>query len=392
MHEEVGDSVQIDQDDKAIFLRGSVKTQIEGERAMAIAASLGKPVNLLMVDTPPAQPQILLKVRFADATGASMSLGANLFSTGATRTIGSVSTQQFSPPTPNFVNPTATQFNLSNALNLFLFRPDLNLGATIEALEAKNLVQVLAEPNVLAIDGKQASFLAGGEFPYPVVQSSANGLNNVTIRFREFGIRLNFTPTITPRGTIRLEVAPEVSALDYANGLTYQGFNIPGLSVRRVKTEIEIGNNQSFAIAGLLDNRLTDQLSKVPGLGDIPLFGKLFQSRAVSKNNSELLVVVTPELVQPIPAGADLPGISMPKPFLKIHRWRLRAEILPIRSSWQPPVRFPSSLPGARNRNCRKRLLSQTRRIRSGYPNERRYGSENAAGQSDGDNSRYSGQ
>jgi pilus assembly protein CpaC len=166
------------------------------------------------------------------------------------------------------------------------------------------------------MDGKEASFLAGGEFPYPVVQSSVGGVSNVTIQFREFGIRLNFTPTITPRGTIRLEVAPEVSTLDYVNGLTYQGFNIPGLSVRRVKTEIEVENNQSFAIAGLLDNRVTDLLSKVPGLGDIPLFGKLFQSRATTKNNSELLVVVTPELVQPIPAGDPVPSLPFPKPFL----------------------------------------------------------------------------
>jgi pilus assembly protein CpaC len=150
-----------------------------------------------------------------------------------------------------------------------------------------------------------------------VVQSSINGTNNVTILFREFGIRLNFTPTITARGTIRLEVAPEVSSLDYANGLTYQGFNIPGLDVRRVKTEIELENNQSFAIAGLLDNRVTQNLSKVPGLGDIPLFGKLFQSETINRSNSELLVVVTPELVQPIAAGMPQPGPVMPKSFLK---------------------------------------------------------------------------
>ena len=197
----------------------------------------------------------------------------NLFSTGAART-PAASTQQFSPPTPNTFNQNQSLFNLSNALNVFLFRPDLNLGTTIEALEAKNLIQILAEPNVLAIDGKEASFLAGGEFPYPVVQSSANGVNNVTILFREFGIRLTFTPTITPSGKIRLDVTPEVSSLDYANGLVYQGFNIPGLSVRRVKTSVEIENNQSFAIAGLIDNRVTENLSKVPGLGDIPAFRK----------------------------------------------------------------------------------------------------------------------
>ena len=318
LHDEVGASIEAELDDKSVLVRGQVANQAAGERAMAIAAMLGKPVNLMTVATPAAEPQVLLKVRFADVDrSASMQLGANLFSTGAGNTSGSISTQQFSPPTPNTINKTTQSFSLSNALNLFFFRPDLNLGATIEALEAKNQVQVLAEPNVLALNGKQASFLAGGEFPYPVVQSSANGLSNVTILFREFGIRLNFTPTITPRGTIRLEVEPEVSSLDYANGLTYQGFNIPGLSVRRVKTEIEVQNNQSFAIAGLLDNRVTENLSKVPGLANVPLFGKLFQSRSVNKNNSELLVVVTPELVQPMAAGTAAPSVEMSKPFMK---------------------------------------------------------------------------
>jgi pilus assembly protein CpaC len=315
---EVGDSVEAELYDKTVLLRGNVQTQADGDRAMAIAAMFGTPANLLMVATPPALPQILLKVRFADVDRtASLSLGANIFSTGAANTPGSITTQQFSPPTPNTITSLAKSFNLSTALNVFLYRPDLNLGATIEALEAKNLVQILAEPNVLATVGKQASFLAGGEFPFPVVQSSANGVNNVTIQFREFGIRLNFTPTITPRGTIRLEVAPEVSSLDYANGLTYQGFNIPGLDVRRVKTEIELENNQSFAIAGLLDNRVTENLSKVPGLGNIPLLGKLFQSQSISRSNSELLVVVTPELIMPIPAGSGQPALAMPKTFLK---------------------------------------------------------------------------
>jgi pilus assembly protein CpaC len=319
LRKDVGDAVEGELNDKTVLLRGSVRNQAEGDKAMAIAAAFGLPVNLMTVATPPAAAQILLKVRFADVDRtASLSLGANLFSTGAGKTIGGVTTQQFSPPSTGSVGGnSSSSFNLSNALNLFLYRPELNLGATIEALAAKGLVQILAEPNVLATDGKQASFLAGGEFPYPVVQSSINGTNNVTILFREFGIRLNFTPTITPRGTIKLEVAPEVSSLDYANGLTYQGFNIPGLDVRRVKTEIELENNQSFAIAGLLDNRVTQNLSKVPGLGDIPLFGKLFQSESISRSNSELLVVVTPELVQPIPAGAPQPGPVMPKPFLK---------------------------------------------------------------------------
>src|SRR5262249_2398790 len=152
---------------------------------------------------------------------------------------------------------------------------DINLGATIQALQSKNLLQILAEPNVLAINGHNASFLAGGEFPYPTLQGGGGGLGAVTISFREFGVRINFTPTITPRGTIKLDVTPEVSSLDYANGLVFQGFTIPGLSTRRVQTQIELEDGQSFAIGGLLDNRDTETFAKIPGLGDIPFIGKL---------------------------------------------------------------------------------------------------------------------
>jgi pilus assembly protein CpaC len=139
----------------------------------------------------------------------------------------------------------------------------------------------------------------------------------VTIQFREFGIRLGFRPLLTPRGTIRLQVNPEVSALDYSNGLTFQGFTIPGLTTRRMQTEIELESGQSFAIGGLLDKSLTDTIDKIPLLGDIPWLGKIFQSRITSKANTELIVLVTPEIVRPIPAGAPRPELKMPKEFLE---------------------------------------------------------------------------
>jgi pilus assembly protein CpaC len=206
---------------------------------------------------------------------------------------------------------------LSNALNLFFFRPDLNLGATIQALEARGVVEILAEPNVLAENGKEASFLAGGEFPYPVVQGgNTGGTTAITIQFREFGVRLNFIPTITPRGTIRLQVAPEVSALDYANGITLQGFTVPGVSVRNVNTEVELAEGQSFAIGGLLDNRETETLDKIPFIGDIPILGKLFQSRNKTRNNTELMVIVTPQIVRPMPAGQKIAIPNYPVAFL----------------------------------------------------------------------------
>ncbi|MCU1274426.1 MAG: type and secretion system protein, partial [Bryobacterales bacterium] len=254
---------------------------------------------------------------FADVDrAATQDLGVNIFSTGATNTVGTVSTGAFSSPQ---VKPEAggTTVTLTDALNIFLFRRDINLGATIKALEAKRMLQILAEPNVLAINGHTASFLAGGEFPYPTLQGGGGGLGAVTIQFREFGVRINFTPSVTPRGTIRLQVTPEVSSLDFANGLVFQGFNIPALSTRRVQTEIELEDGQSFVIGGLLDNRVTESLSKVPGLANIPLLGKLFQSRSVNRNNTELLVLVTPELVRPIPRGQNVPEVKMPKPFLE---------------------------------------------------------------------------
>ncbi len=309
---EVGPDVALTEQGNSVYLRGTVGTMLEAQRAVAIAATLGKPVNLLRVKVPGMEDQILLRVRFAniDRT-ATNELGVNLFSQGATNTIGSVTTQQFKPP-------LADQFgtSISDALNIFLWRPDLNLGATIRALQARSLLEILAEPNVLAVNGKAANFLAGGEFPVPVVQSASGGTAAVTIQWREFGIRINFLPTVTPRGTIRLKVAPEVSSLDAANGIIVSGFSVPALSTRRVQTEIELQDGQSFAIAGLLDNRVIDSWSKVPGLADIPLIGKLFQSRSRKKSNNELLVLVTPELVRPIPAGQPVPDVKMPAPML----------------------------------------------------------------------------
>jgi len=301
-----------------VFLHGTAKDMVSADRAAAIAGTLGKVVNLLHVVTPAEEPQILLKVRFADVDrSASSQLGLNVFSTGATNTIGAVSTQQFPPATIGIPSPgspvTAT---ISNALNIFLYRSDLNLGAMIEALEAKNLLQMLAEPNVLAMNGKPASFISGGEFPVPVVQGGAN-IGAVTIQFREFGVKLNFLPTITPRGTIRLQVAPEVSTLDYSNGVVLNGFTVPALDTRKVQTEIELDSGQSFAIAGLLNNTFNETIDKIPALGDIPLLGKLFQSRTRTKSNEELLIMVTPELVRPIPAGQPRPDVPIIKPFMK---------------------------------------------------------------------------
>jgi len=309
-----GQQVAATVENDTVFLRGTVKDLTSADRAVAIAGTMGKVVNLLYVNVPEAESQILLKVRFANVDRTvSSELGLNLISTGATNTVGTVTTQQFSPPKLDHTPDGKNTLTLTDALNIFLLRPDLNLAATIKAMQRKALIEILAEPNVLAINGKPASFLAGGEYPYPILQGGGGGLGTVTIQFREFGVRISFLPTITPRGTIRLEVAPEVSALDFANGLVFQGFSIPALTVRKVQTEIELTDGQSFAIGGLLDRRLTETLMKIPLLADIPVLGKIFQSRSLSRQNTELLVIVTPELVRPIPAGQPLHQVQLPK-------------------------------------------------------------------------------
>jgi pilus assembly protein CpaC len=315
-----GQTINVTSEGDVLFLRGTVKELRNSERAVQIASTVGKVVNLLYVDVPAAEPQILLKVRFAsiDRTRTKQ-LGMNLFSTGATNSIGSITTQQFSPPSLTIPSTAGapTTAALSSLLNLFIFRPDLNLGATIEALETQGVMQILAEPNLLTANGKLGSFLAGGEYPYPVVQGvTGGGTGAITIQFKEFGVRLDFIPTITPRGTIHLQVAPEVSSLDFANGLSISGFTIPSLDTRKVKTEIELSAGQSFAIGGLLDNRTTKNLSKIPFIGDVPVLGKFFQSESITKTNTELIVIVTPEIVAPIPAGAPLPQLKFSDKFL----------------------------------------------------------------------------
>jgi len=346
-----GQEVILAEEGESVFVRGTVSDMTSAERAVAIAGALGKPINLLRVKLPAVQQQILLKVRFIDVDrNVTQQLGLDLTSLGIGNAIGQVSTDQFAPPGLSTVTqsgPTgqgpslvSQSWSLSNLGNIFLWRPSNNIMATVHALQSRGLSQILAEPNLLTMDGKAASFLAGGEIPIPVVQSSAGGLGTVTIMWKEFGVRINFVPTVTPRKTIRLRVAPEVISLDPASGITISGFSVPGLSVRRMQTEIELEDGQSFAIGGLLDNRTQETLSKIPGLGDIPVLGKLFQSRSRNKTNSELLVVVTPEMVRPIPAGQPLPDIKLPQ--------------LPMKETDKDPPRTPpisvtgsSAMPGA---------------------------------------------
>lgn len=313
-----GQNITVVFENDTVFVRGIAKDTTSASRAITIAGTMGKTVNLLKVDVPGVEPQILLKVRFANIDrSTTQQLGINLFSTGATNSIGSISTGQYTTPIVNGSSGSGTsagKFSIADALNIFLFRNDLNLGATIRALETKGLLEILAEPNLLAIDGKLATFLAGGEFPFPSVQGGSSA-GAVSISFRKYGISIDFLPHVTPRGTIRLQVTPEVSSLDFANAVVIDGFNVPALATRRVQTEVELESGQSFAIAGMLDNTMSETMNKIPALGNIPLLGKLFQSKTLSKNNTELLVLVTPELVKAVPRD-KAPQLEMPKDFI----------------------------------------------------------------------------
>jgi pilus assembly protein CpaC len=175
-------------------------------------------------------------------------------------------------------------------------------------LQQRNVLQILAEPNLLAASGESAKFLAGGELPYPVL-SGALGQQTVSVQFKPFGVKLEFTGTIEGDGTIRLKVFPEVSSLDYTNAITISGFVLPAIATRHAETVVQLRDGQSFGIAGLLDQRTTAQFAKVPGIGDIPILGQLFRSRTVNTLNSELLVIVTPTIVDPMAEPTAPPSV-----------------------------------------------------------------------------------
>jgi len=307
----------------SLALIGRVSSKDVADRAAALATPFGKTiVNNLQVAVP-VEKQILLRVKFAELDrSAATQFGVNLISTGAGNTIGRVTTGQF--PAPSIEQATgqpgsnAAQpqtFAISDALNIFAFRNDLNLGALIRALQTRNLLQILAEPNLVTTNGKEASFLVGGEFPIPVLQGGANS-GAVTIQFREFGIRLNFNPAITENNTIRMWVRPEVSSLDFANALSFNGFTVPALSSRKMETTIELGEGQSFVIGGLIDNRVTETISRIPGLASLPILGNLFKSKEVDRNNTELVVLVTPEITTPLQPGEAKNLPVMPRDFM----------------------------------------------------------------------------
>jgi|KBSSwiStaDraftv2_1062776.scaffolds.fasta_scaffold07753_2 pilus assembly protein CpaC len=310
-----GEDIRVTATGDAVILSGRVSSNDVALRVAEIAtatASKARIVNMLQLPGGSGSQQVLLKVRFAEVSRRAVSeLGVSLFTspTGINNTIGRVTA---GAAAPNFDQLTATkasssfgaevvaasgQFTFGDFLNIFLFSQKYDLGAMIKALRDRGLFQSLAEPNLIAYNGQEASFLAGGEVPIPVVQGGTS--NAVTIQYKEYGIRLNFTPTVAG-DTIRLHVRPEVSTLDFPNGILLSGFRIPALSTRRGETEVELRDGQTFAMAGLLNNLSQDDFSEIPGLARLPIIGHLFRNKSERAEQTELLVLITPQLVRPL--------------------------------------------------------------------------------------------
>ena len=312
-----GEDIQISVSDDALVLSGRVSStavMLKAGEIAAASASKGKVINLLQVPGGSESQQVMLQVRFAEVNRRAIrELGVNFFAGTSAHSnwAGRETTGQFAAPTIDQAGVT-----FSDLLNLFVFNSDYNIGVVIRALQQKGFFQSLAEPNLIAYNGKEASFLAGGQFPVPVVQGGVAGVGTVTIEWKEFGVRLKFTPTIAG-DMIRLHVEPEVSALDFNNGITLSGFRVPALTMRRAATDVELRDGQSFAIAGLLDNIGQEDGAAVPLLSKIPIIGYLFQSQSKRAERTELMVLITPQLVRALEPDEVPPLPTIPGRFLK---------------------------------------------------------------------------
>ncbi len=317
---------------KYVILSGHVSNKEAAERAVNLASGFvdakADVVTLLQIQPAPPTPQVLLQVRFAEVNRAALTeLGLSLFTspTGVVNTVGRVTTQQFAAPgfteqewtkaSSDFgadVTSAKGKFTFTDLLNFFVFSQKYDLGLMIRAMQQRGLFQSLAEPNLVAESGKEASFLAGGEFPIPIATGAGANMS-VAVSFKEFGIRLNFTPVVDGN-QVHLKVRPEVSTLDFGNAVVLSGFRIPALTTRRTETELALADGQTFAIAGLLNNTMNSTLQKIPGIGDIPILGYLFRSKAAAKNQTELVVMITPRILQPGSVGvtAQLPRMAEP--------------------------------------------------------------------------------
>ena len=309
-----GEDVTVSTSEGATILSGRVSNTSTMLRMGEIAtASLPKAqvINLLQVPGGSESQQVMLQVRFAEVNRRKLTEAGLAMFVRRQNWDARSTTQQFAAPDFDDEKPGGLVF--SDFLNLFLFDRKRGIGGVLKALQSTGAFQSLAEPNLIAYNGQEASFLAGGEFPIPVVQGNTG---SVTVVFKEFGIRLTFRPTIAG-DVIRLKVKPEVSSLDFNNGLTLSGFRIPALTTRRAETDVELRDGQSFAIAGLLDNISQNDSSAIPILSKLPIIGPLFKSTSNRAEQTELMVLITPRLVRALDPDEVPPLPTVPDPFIK---------------------------------------------------------------------------
>jgi pilus assembly protein CpaC len=301
------DDIRLSQANGSVVMSGTVSDSKIAAQAEAVVQAAGfKTVNMLMSPVKDLV-QVQLLVRVAEVNRTRMRELGTSYAYQGRPGVGSYVNGGGGPSTIGDVAGGVLSGSLAQSLNLFVMGG--NTLAMIRALQQQGALRALAEPNLIAMNGQEASFLAGGEFPVPIVQNGGSGNGaTVSIVFKEYGVRLNFKPTVLDEDHIRLELEPEVSTLDFANGVKFNGFLIPGLRTRRAKTGVELRDGQSFALAGLLDNSETKTLSKVPGLGNIPILGNLFRSTSFQKNESELMFIVTAQIVKPVNRD-DLPAM-----------------------------------------------------------------------------------
>jgi pilus assembly protein CpaC len=309
-----GEAITVSVSDEAVILSGQVSSTAVMLRAGEIARASSQKVqiiNMLQVPGGSESQQVMLQVRFAEVNRRALTeLGLSMFVL-RDRWAARSTTQQFSAP--DFDDENEGRLTFSDFLNLFFLDRQEGYGAVLRALEQSGGFQSLAEPNLIAYNNQEASFLAGGEFPVPIVQGATG---SVTVQFKEFGVRLNFRPTIAG-DVIRLRVRPEVSTLDFANGITLEGFRIPALTTRRAETDVELRDGQSFAIAGLLDNLRQNDAAAIPILSKLPIIGALFKSKAERSEETELMVLITPRLVRALNPDEVPPLPTNIRPLMK---------------------------------------------------------------------------
>src|SRR4051794_5418216 len=343
-----GEAIEAQSSGKGVVLSGRVSNKEVFDKAAIVAGGyvdkVDEVINMLQVMESTASNQVLLRVRFAEVSRSAITdLGASLF-TGPNGYKDVLARSTTTTPAPVFDNSGQGDPKLvfSDFLNLFLFDAKHQLGVVIKALQTKGMLQSLAEPNVVAESGKEASFLAGGEFPVPVAQGSGANLA-ISVQYKEFGVRLNFTPVIHG-DRVHLKVRPEVSTLDFANGVLLNGFRIPALSTRRTETEVDLVNGQTFAIAGLINNSMNSTLQKIPGIGDIPILGLLFKSKAANKDQTELVVMITPQILPRTSPGVTSSLPRTPDSFLgPIPDKKLLAPLPPAFTPTRPSYVVPSA-------------------------------------------------